>query len=62
MPLKISVSAPGGASLTLEDWLLENSKPGAHNWIIAILIPIFAIGMALLAWMPHKVSARLRKA
>ncbi|MDP1780113.1 MAG: prolipoprotein diacylglyceryl transferase, partial [Anaerolineales bacterium] len=21
----------------------------------------FAIGMALLAWMPHKVSARLRK-
>jgi len=45
----VVIGAAAGAILALEDALLENAQPGAHNWILAILIPIFAGGMALLA-------------
>lgn len=44
-----------GGVLALENLLLENAKPGTHNWIIAILIPILAGGMALLAWRENSL-------
>ncbi|MBI5869360.1 MAG: diguanylate cyclase [Actinobacteria bacterium] len=45
----VVIGAVAGTILTFEDVLLDNLLPGSHNWVMAILIPIFAGGMALLA-------------
>lgn len=53
--LYVVIGAAAGGILTLEDWLLDSLYPGTHNWVMAILIPILAGGMALLAKRENSV-------
>lgn len=45
----VVIGAVAGTILAFEDLLLDIIAPGKHPWVMAILIPIFATIMALLA-------------